>query len=298
MPAFKPVSIKPLSETGSKTTHTLKSANKEQMFGGKADFRPDSDFDAEQLRAGIKVEMEHTKDRDKAKEIAKDHLSESKDYYRKLKTMEDKLEDTKKSLSRANSLVKALKAEAVDEEENSLSEEEMDLKKKCGNKVKKAHDGLSPYTQREPILEEGVSTDSADSDHVFVTPKNSDPGYWAGSRTEEVDPLRPLYEVTKALKAAAILGLTRRQRMDTAYRLGLAQGVKAQKTPFATEDLSKIPIKIGISEEQTRPSYEPPVVPVRRVDNNPGYIAPKPCGDHEYKTSTTGPSEAKPIKDR
>jgi len=243
MPAYKEQQPKPLGEVGSKTTYTIKSDNKEQMFGGKGDFRPDTDFDAEQLRAGIKVEMEHTKDRDKAKEIAKDHLSESKDYYRKLKTMEDKLEDTNKSLQRANSLVKALKTDCEDKKP-SLSEEEMDLEK------------------------------------------------------DEDKPAKKLGKVAKALKAAAILGLTRRQRLDTAYRLGLAQGVKAPNTPFATEDLSQTPVKIGITEEQTRPSYEPPVVPVRRVDNNPGYIAPKPCGDHEYKTTTTGPSEAKPIKDR
>jgi hypothetical protein len=60
----------------------------EKIKGGLADKRPDSDFDAEQLKIGIKVEMEHTKDPDIAKEIAKDHLSEDPNYYKKLKKIE------------------------------------------------------------------------------------------------------------------------------------------------------------------------------------------------------------------
>jgi len=37
---------------------------------------------------GIKVEMEHTDDRDVAREIAMDHLSEDANYYTKLAKME------------------------------------------------------------------------------------------------------------------------------------------------------------------------------------------------------------------
>ena len=43
-----------------------------------------------QIRKGIKVEMEHTNDREKAKEIATDHVSEFADYYDRLNKMEDK----------------------------------------------------------------------------------------------------------------------------------------------------------------------------------------------------------------
>ena len=60
----------------------------EKIKGGLGDDRPDSDFDAEQLKNGIEVEMEHTKDRKIAKEIAKDHLSEDPNYYKKLKKIE------------------------------------------------------------------------------------------------------------------------------------------------------------------------------------------------------------------
>jgi hypothetical protein len=60
----------------------------EKMKGGLGDNRPDSDFNQEQLKNGIEVESEHTKDRKIAKEIAKDHLSEDPNYYKKLKKIE------------------------------------------------------------------------------------------------------------------------------------------------------------------------------------------------------------------
>jgi predicted DNA-binding protein YlxM (UPF0122 family) len=41
-----------------------------------------------QLKMGIKVEQEHTKNLNAAREIALDHLNEMPDYYDKLKKME------------------------------------------------------------------------------------------------------------------------------------------------------------------------------------------------------------------
>lgn len=64
---------------------------KDLISGGLGDNRPDSDFDSEQLRIGIEIEMEHTNDKEKAKEIAKDHLIEDPQYYQKLREMEEKL---------------------------------------------------------------------------------------------------------------------------------------------------------------------------------------------------------------
>jgi hypothetical protein len=53
------------------------------MPGGKGDNSPDSEFDLEQLATGIATEMEeHGLDRARAKEIAKDHLTEDPHYYR------------------------------------------------------------------------------------------------------------------------------------------------------------------------------------------------------------------------
>lgn len=59
------------------------------LSGGKAHGRPDSDFSADQLLKGRKVEMEHTDDKQLAHAIAKDHLSEIPDYYDRLAKMEE-----------------------------------------------------------------------------------------------------------------------------------------------------------------------------------------------------------------
>lgn len=57
---------------------------KDLMPGGKGDDRPDSDFDAESLSAGVRTEMEeHGLDAARAREVAKDHLVEKRGYYRK-----------------------------------------------------------------------------------------------------------------------------------------------------------------------------------------------------------------------
>lgn len=69
----------------------ISTKNKEKLKGGAGDNRPDSEFDAEQLEIGIKHELEHTKDRKIAKEIAKDHLTEDPNYYKKLKKIEPQL---------------------------------------------------------------------------------------------------------------------------------------------------------------------------------------------------------------
>lgn len=57
--------------------------------GGLADAFSPNDFDPKQLKAGIKVELEHTNDPKIAREIAMDHLTEDPLYYQKLKTIED-----------------------------------------------------------------------------------------------------------------------------------------------------------------------------------------------------------------
>lgn len=60
----------------------------DQIPGGLADKRMPDDFDPEQMRMGIDVEMEHTNDSKLAAEIAMDHLTEDPVYYTKLKTIE------------------------------------------------------------------------------------------------------------------------------------------------------------------------------------------------------------------
>jgi len=64
----------------------------------KPDERPDSDYDAEQLKKGIKVEVEHGHNDKLAKRICKDHLDEFPTYYTALDEMETKLK-TKESFA-------------------------------------------------------------------------------------------------------------------------------------------------------------------------------------------------------
>jgi hypothetical protein len=67
-----------------------KRQDEEKLQGGLADGVPASKFDPDDLAEGTKVEMEHTTDVKLAEEICRDHLSEDKNYYKKLKTMEGK----------------------------------------------------------------------------------------------------------------------------------------------------------------------------------------------------------------
>lgn len=70
-------------------TQFMKLAN-ELVVGGKGDHKKDSSFSSASLAEGIKTELEHTHNKAVAKEIAKDHLSEDPQYYKKLKLIEGK----------------------------------------------------------------------------------------------------------------------------------------------------------------------------------------------------------------
>lgn len=62
--------------------------NSEILEGGKGDNKPDSEFNRDKLKEGTKHEREHTKKKKVAKEIAKDHLTEDEDYYKRLEAIE------------------------------------------------------------------------------------------------------------------------------------------------------------------------------------------------------------------
>jgi len=66
-----------------------------EVPGGLADSKKDTDFDQKELDMGNKVELEHTKDKELANDISKDHLVEFPNYYTELKKMEKKLEKDK-----------------------------------------------------------------------------------------------------------------------------------------------------------------------------------------------------------
>ncbi len=63
--------------------------------GGLADKKKPSDFNPKQIEKGLKVELEHTEDRELSKDIAMDHLEEFPAYYTELDKMEKKLEKKK-----------------------------------------------------------------------------------------------------------------------------------------------------------------------------------------------------------
>jgi tRNA nucleotidyltransferase (CCA-adding enzyme) len=66
----------------------LSKRSKQLLPGGLGDKLKPEDVDPKELEMGIKVEMEHTDNKELAKEVALDHLSEMKDYYSKLEKME------------------------------------------------------------------------------------------------------------------------------------------------------------------------------------------------------------------
>lgn len=60
----------------------------DQLHGGKADRLTPTAFDRRALQEGMRHELEHTRSRRVATEIAMDHLAEDPHYYHKLRKME------------------------------------------------------------------------------------------------------------------------------------------------------------------------------------------------------------------
>ncbi len=74
---------------------------KDSIKGGKADGKPITKYDLQQLIMGIAVEMEHTNDKMRALEISTDHLEEFPDYYTRLTRMEEEAEAEMKEKEKA-----------------------------------------------------------------------------------------------------------------------------------------------------------------------------------------------------
>jgi hypothetical protein len=96
---------------------------KNTIKGGKSDnmslqdiakkFKVSVDKIQAQLQKGIKIESEHTDDKEKAKEIAMDHITEFPDYYDRLEKME---KDAEKDLKETQKiLIKKLLREEIEE---------------------------------------------------------------------------------------------------------------------------------------------------------------------------------------
>jgi hypothetical protein len=95
----------------------------EDLEGGKADNKPDSKYDSDQVKKGIAVEREHVDDKDAQKEIAKDHLEEIPDYYDHLKKMEESAKTTHAIAE--NEVKKYAKEEDEEEDEEEGDEEDL-----------------------------------------------------------------------------------------------------------------------------------------------------------------------------
>ena len=96
---------------------------KNTIKGGKSDnmslqdiankFKVSVDKIQAQLKKGIKIESEHTDDKEKAKEIAMDHITEFPDYYDRLEKMEKEAEKDLKESQKI--LIKKLLREEIEE---------------------------------------------------------------------------------------------------------------------------------------------------------------------------------------
>ena len=172
----------------------------EKLEGGVADDKSLSDIAkkhkvdvkvlTKQFDKGVKVEMEHTDDKERAKEIAMDHISEDPKYYDKLSKMEtneikhnesnqnDKemvdgiieiikqIKDTSNRKEVAQNMVKKLKREKVDFDH-------VEFLKKCAFKQGK---------KTEPKEATGSGSSGAYSAPVFNEDENNE--FWEKSRSE------------------------------------------------------------------------------------------------------------------
>lgn len=139
----------------------------------------------------------------------------------------------------------------------AMSEKDMDMKKKFKPKEQ------AKYTHAEAECDD-VPVGAADKDDLKVKKSMDD------------------VDLTKALRAIAVASMTRRQRLDAAYHLGVAQGRQTPRVQPEPVQLSNL--NIGVNT--TRPMYEPPVVPIRRVETPTAEMRPgaetSSCVVHGY----------------
>ena len=103
---------------------------KNTIKGGKADkmsvediakkFNVSVDKIKAQIKKGIEIEKEHTNDKEKATEIAMDHVTEFPDYYDRIEKME-KSAKKKWDISESKTLIKKLLRERVKQKEHPMN---------------------------------------------------------------------------------------------------------------------------------------------------------------------------------
>lgn len=111
-----------------KTLKQLMNEMDDYLRGGHADFKADGKFNKKELQRGISHELEHTDNVEIAKEIAKDHLIDDKDYYKKLEKLEkEKIKSLKESFY---ALPKAYKNPRIDTKASKPYGQKEDKKEK------------------------------------------------------------------------------------------------------------------------------------------------------------------------
>ena len=150
----------------------------DKLKGGLADKKKQSDFDPKMLEMGIRVEMEHTKDKALAREIAMDHLTEDSQYYVKLKDIEkydrvDEEADGKKELDYGKEELdkkwKRLRKAVLDSssaimpiEEQGFHDEDLNQEGEDGQAGTQSTDDIPAEDQAAPSEEEDETDGSQD----------------------------------------------------------------------------------------------------------------------------------------
>jgi len=148
----------------------MKRYNEDVLPGGKADNKSDRDFDPKKLQEGAKHELEHTNKKKIAKEIAKDHLVEDKQYYKKLKEIEkhdrlriDREADGKQELDFG---VEDLEKDKSRVANNQDAQNDYDILMRLRNKKKKAlHDGKKIVETLDKDESKGGVSNNQDSNN-------------------------------------------------------------------------------------------------------------------------------------
>lgn len=151
-----------------KSEDSKKKDNK--IEGGKGDELSEKSVCPKQLAAGIKIEMEHTKDEAKAKEIALDHLAESPNYYIKengknrLEELESEAKKEMKKSMDINDEVERLINKSYDKSfsEDPKLEAKEDLKKK-------APKGVDPKKHEKCVMDVKKQGKDVGSAHAICT---------------------------------------------------------------------------------------------------------------------------------
>jgi hypothetical protein len=119
-------------------TNALDGSQNDVIPGGDAAGMPASAFPQDQLQEGTEEEQEHTPNPAIAQEIAKDHLTEAKDYYEpRLENMEEEIEADK-----AQGKTEGVGEEKGEEDEDEKKEARFDPKKCTGRSTEQLFKGL------------------------------------------------------------------------------------------------------------------------------------------------------------